>query len=153
MVDRRVWRVAFAVTLLLVLGVLFVDYSANVDDQDPYPTDEQIGSNFEAHVGEQAYVWADVTAVDENSFEIETDEFALTVQGPPEEANAGDYVQVYGTLQPGNVIVPERIVVSNQHNRTYMFVVSALAFLLTAGLFVREWTIDYRTLTIQPRER
>lgn len=153
MVEQRVTRIALAVVLLAALALLFVDYSAHAADHDPYPTDEQIGTDYETYVGEPAYVWVDVVAVGTDSFEVENDNVELTVGAPPGRIKPGDVVQVYGTLEPGGVIDPERVVISKQDNRTYMFAVSALACLLTAGLFVREWTIDGRTLTIRPRGR
>lgn len=153
MLDRRQKRVLAFVGLFVVLSVLFVDYSANIDVSDPYPSDTELQTNYDAQVGKSIHVWMYVTEVDRTSFAVKDDDLEFTVRGSPTNIEVGDLVQVYGTLEAGHIIDPERIVVSDATNRAYMFVVSGMAAVLTTGLFVREWTVDIETWTLVPRRR
>lgn len=153
MLERRSIRAFAFVGLAVVLAVLFVDYSANLEASDPYPSEPELQSAYDDQVGESIHLWAVVTDVGEDRFTIRSDEDALTVRGSSTGIDEGDLVQVYGELRPNRVIDSERVVVSNAENRSYMFVVSGLGVVLTVGLFVREWTIDRETLALVPRRR
>ena len=153
MVDQRLIRLLILVGLLSVLAILFVDYSVNFEAHDPYPTDDQLRSDYNAHVGEYVHFWMIVSEVDDGSFVAHQEEVELTIVGTIPSVQRGDVIQVYGRLEPGHVVRPERVVVSNQRNRTYMFVVSALAILLTGVRFVRDWTVEPDALWLTGRSR
>lgn len=153
MAERQVARLVSLVGLLVLLAMLFVHYGAHYQAQNPYPSVEQLHADYDAHVGEPFHRWMVVEEVHDESFVATDAGLSLAVRTDVPGLKPGDVVQVYGPLGPDRTIQPERVVVSDHRNRTYMFAVSGFAALLTVGLVAREWTVDLDALCLTPRGR
>ena len=149
--DRLRW-VGVALAVLALAGMV-THYPRVADDHAPYTQDAELAEDYDAHLGEETYFWAGVTAVE--SDRIRVDNYAIDVwvhvEDPPAGLEPGDTVQVAGTVRPDRRIDASRVVASPRVNRLYMFAVSGLAALLVAGLTLRHWRVDLRTLTVRPR--
>lgn len=145
----KLWvRVAMAVLLVAVLFGTSVHYKVAEPDHDPYPQEEKLATDYDAHIGEQALLFGTVQSVEDDRLlvQVESDAgpFEMTVSNATARVQPGGVVQVYGTLGPEQVIQPERteVVNASSGSDTYKYGVSAAGALLVAILFVRYWTID-----------
>lgn len=149
--DRLRW-VGVALAVLALAGMV-THYPRAADGHTPYTQDAELAADYDAHLGEKTYFWAEVTAV--GSDRIRVDNYAIDVwvhvEDPPPGLEPGDTVQVAGTVRPDRRIDASRVVASSRVNRRYMFAVSGLAALLVAGLSLCHWRVDLRTLTVRPR--
>jgi|APHM01.1.fsa_nt_gi hypothetical protein len=149
--DRLRW-VGIALAVLALAGMV-THYPQVADDHTPYTQDAELAEDYDAHLGDETYFWAEVTAVE--SDRIRVDNYAIDVwvytDDPPPGLSPGDIVQVAGTVRSDHRIDASRVVASPRANRRYMFAVSGLAALLVAGLTLRHWRVDLRTLTVRPR--
>jgi hypothetical protein len=152
MADVGARRVAAAVVLLAAVAGACVHYGTLVDDERPYPTGDEVAGAYDAYVGQEVYLWTDVTEVTESGVAVETKHLSLYVTRPVPGAEAGDVLQVYGTLRPGHEVAAERVVLSERGNRQWMFAVSGVAGVLALASLFRRWRVDWRTLTLEPRE-
>lgn len=144
-------RLLVVSVLLLALGGMMVHYGAARADHFPYTPTTELHDDTPAQVGATTYFWADVTAVHQDTFEVANVALKTTVLGSTDGLQAGDTVQVYGTVRPGLKIDAERVVVSNQLNRLYMFLISGFAPLIVGLVGWRYWWFDWQTLTIRRR--
>ncbi len=142
--------VAVAVLLALVAG-LAVDFESRSDADQAYPTSDALRADYTAHVGEQVNVWASVRAVRSDGIVVSYGVW-LFVPTQTTGLHRGDWVQVYGTLAPDRRLEPEQVAVSSRTNRTYMFVVSALAAALAAAALAWRWRLDRETWTLRPHD-
>lgn len=131
---------------LLAAAGLAVHHGATADANDRYPEPAEVAADYDAHVGQQIHLWGHVAAVHESSLTVTSGPLRIRVTYPPgaagdrpADANVGELVQVYGTFEPARELAAERVVVSSDAGRQYMFVVSGLAALLTLGAFGRHW--------------
>ncbi|MCU4974969.1 DNA-binding protein [Halobacteria archaeon AArc-m2/3/4] len=150
---RRSVRIALAFFLCVALVGLGVHYAESYDDRWPYPTENELDDDYAAHVGEDALVFGQVTAIDtaagELTLESETDDgtrielVADTVptDGSEPAVEEGGFVQVYGTLEPdGEITTTETVVVNpNSGAESYKLAVSAIALLAGMGYFLVHW--------------
>lgn len=155
---NRFRRVALAAVLLAALFGLCVAEATTAADRSPYPTGEQIVTDYESVVGERAIVGGTVTATGSTPSLRTTHGSAaatIDVQDIDGELEIGSIVQVLGRLEPGHVVTSEQIVVVSPSAgaETYKWAVSGLAvggFLL---LFFRYWRVDLWALTVEVRDR
>lgn len=154
----KLWaRVAMAVLLVTVLFGSTVHYDMAEDDHDPYPQNEDLATDYDAHVGEQTLLFGTVQSVENDQvvIQVESDAapFEMTVPNATAEVQPGGVVQVYGTLGPERVIQPERTEVVNVSggSNTYKYGVSAVGALLVVILVFRYWTIDTEEWAIEVR--
>lgn len=150
----------FAAILLLVgltLGA-GVHYEATDESHWPYPTDDQIGAEYERHVGERTLLFGDITAVDGPStitvsVEADTGPFALTAHGVDADVRPGGTVQLFGTLRSDHHMTAERVVVVNPAGGSfvYKYAVSLVGALLVLAAFFRSWAFDVDRLRFEPR--
>jgi hypothetical protein len=141
--------VAVVLLLALVIG-LAVDFESRTDADPTYPTADAVRTDYAGHVGERVNVWAPVRAVRADGIVLS---YGVELFVPTRTAglDRGDWVQVYGTLAPDRRLEPERLAVSHRSDRTYMYVVSALAAGLSLAALARCWRLDRETWTLRPR--
>ncbi|MDX1744830.1 MAG: hypothetical protein R3324_02735 [Halobacteriales archaeon] len=150
--DRSVaTRILFILVLGGLLGGQMVHYATS-DNASPYPEAEALDRDYDRYVGQLFYGWTDVVASTADGLVVETGDVRLTVRDTTVAARPGDVLQVYGTLAPDRSVVPHRLVVSTQSHLRYLYGISLVAALLTAGLGLRHWRFDRETLAFVPRE-
>lgn len=154
----KLWaRVAVAVLLVAVLFGSAVHYEVTEPDHDPYPQEEDLATDYDAHVGEQTLLFGTVQSVEDDRLVIRAESdagpFEMTVPNATARVQPGGVVQVYGTLGPERVIQSERTEVINVSggSNTYKYGVSAVGALLVVILFFRYWTIDTDEWAIEVR--
>jgi hypothetical protein len=152
MADVGARRVAAAVVLLAAVAGACVHYEVVAEDELPYPSDEAVAGAYDAYVGQDVYYWTTVQRSTADGVVIATDYFDLHLREPVPRAKPGDVLQVYGTLRPGHEVTAERVVRSPQTNRQWMYGVSGVAAALALAALFRRWRVDWRTLTLEPRE-
>lgn len=150
-------RAGLAVLLVVVLFGTFVHYDAVEDEHHPYPAEERLAQEYDAHIGERALLFGTVQAVDgtELVLRVESDAgpFEMTVPSGSADVEPGGVVQVYGTLGPDHTIDPARIEVVNRAGGSalYKYGVSALGALLVAVSFFRYWRLDTEEWALEVR--
>jgi hypothetical protein len=148
----RALAAALLVGAILAMGV---HYGAVAERHDPHPSAAEIAADYDAHVGERLSLWTTVTGVDGRTLTVRSDPgetLVLQIAPGPPGVQPGDVAQVYGTIEPEYRVAAERVVVSARADRRWMFALSGLAAVLTAGYLLREWTVEWETLTLRPRE-
>lgn len=151
-------RTSVAVRLLVVCLMLasavglLVQYERAEDAHTEYPTIAELESDYDGHVGSSHYFWGEVEATTANGFVTSYYEMRFEVVDSDADVRVGDTVQVYGVVRPERTIAAERVVRSDPGGRTYMFAVSGVAALLTAGVFARRWEFDRRTWSLRGRQ-
>ena len=56
-------------------------------------------------------------------------------------------------MAPNHRIVPIEVVVSDSTGLVGLYLISAVGLLVTVGLFLREWTVNWTTLAFTARGR
>lgn len=156
---RSVRLGAVAVALALALG-LCVHYGATYDGNWPYPTGDQLAEEPGGWDGEQVLLFGVVETVGEDGFTmtVDTDDGEVArvveVRGRSVDAEPGGTVQVYGELsEEGTVQQADRVVVvvESPDEEFSKYAISVAGLLLVAGVFLRHWRVDLRTLSITAR--
>lgn len=150
----RVLLVGVVVLALLGLGVVA---DATAEQRWPYPTQEQIVTDYEAHVGQDALLFASVEGVagSEARVRVETGSGAigLTVQNFEASVQPGGVVQVFGRLGPDRVVSAETVAVVNPASGSlvYKYATSLIGVVLFLVAFFRYWRVNVRELRLEPR--
>lgn len=143
--------------LLCGLGVWFGSL-----EPDPsvgaYPGAEELGTDYDRHVGERATVSGRIVStepvviVDEYGLR---EELQLRVVGLDEEVmvREGDHLQVFGVVEADRTVRALNAVYVPNSGRLYMFSVSFLAGIWVLGRLVRHWRLDRGAWALRPRER
>lgn len=144
-------RLAAAVVLLALLFATTVHYGALDARHDRTEVDAQRLRDYEANVGEPVFFWGRVVGSDGETLQVRAASRTFGVRtdrDPP----PGSAVQVYGRLEPGREVTPERLVVSRPDALGRMYGVSVVGLLLAAAGFLRAWRVDLDRLAFVPRE-
>lgn len=154
-------RLAVAIVLLAGTAGLCAHYGATYEDGWPYPTGEQLDADYDRYVGERALVFGEVRAVDADAETIRIRVMhspgelttTLTVYGVEKPVEPGGVVQIYGTLEPGETMEADGMVVINRdRGETLYTLVASLAGIAAAVAWVsRYWRVNVRELSIEPR--
>lgn len=164
---RRAARVAVAAVCLAALLGLCVHYGATYDESWPHPTGDQLREEYDASVGDRVLLFGEVQSVDrENETAVihvtdSADDVAAEIElrGVPDGVGPGGTVQVYGVLEADETdrtdgtMTPDRTVVVNRDSSAVLYKLGAsvVGGLLAVGYFRRHWTLDPRTLALEPR--
>jgi hypothetical protein len=152
--DRRHRLIAAGLLLVLTAG-LCVHYGGTYDENWPYPTGEQLAQEPDGWDGKRVLLFGEVEEQTETGFVMTVDDDAgdvartVTVQESSVAVEPGGVVQVYGTLsERGTTQTADSVVVVNSHpaDSRYKLGTSAIGVLLTVGLFLWYWRIDWRKL-------
>lgn len=155
MVDRpRTLRFALLVVALCALVGLFVWFATVEPDpeRNHYPDGDDLGGEYDAHVGDRVAVGGTIVASDPAVLEVDhahgTSRYEL--RNPP-AVEEGQYVRVYATARPDYELVVDDAVVIDGWERQYMYGISILAALWVAARTARQWRFDANRLGFVPR--
>lgn len=156
---RLAARIVVAAVLLTALLGLCVHYGGTYDDNWPHPTGDQLRDEYDAYAGERVLLIGSVQSVDRDTIVIQitdsADEVAaeLEIHGVDESVAPGGTVQVYGVLEPDRTMTPEETVVVDRDASAfgYKLATSIASVLLAIGYVGRHWTVNPRTLAVEPR--
>lgn len=140
--------------LLVLSGLLigtFVHYGTVADRYDPSPSTAELASDYQAHVGDEVYLWARVIEVRPSSLLVQSGSVTLQVMDRPARVATGDTIQIYGRVAAERRLIPDRMIVSSATSLLALYLVSAVGALLAAWAFLDHWTVDRRRLAIVPR--
>ncbi|SDJ56148.1 single stranded DNA-binding domain-containing protein [Natronorubrum texcoconense] len=157
---RLVVRIVVSTLLLAALFGLCVHYGGAYDDNWPHPTGDQLGAEYDAYAGERVLLIGSVQSVDGETIVIHVtdsaDEVAaeLEIDGVDEPVAPGGTVQVYGVLESDRTMTADETVVVDRDANAYGYKLgtSIVGVLLAIGYFGRHWTVNPRTLAVEPRE-
>jgi gamma-glutamylcyclotransferase (GGCT)/AIG2-like uncharacterized protein YtfP len=153
--ERRsihVRRLPILLALCALLGVLVVGFGAQFNGSPAYPSSQDIGDQYAAHVGDDVHLWGEVVGMENGLVVLEIQELSLAVTSPsPRAVDVGDSVQVYGTLEPDRRLETVAYHRQTAESLTRMYAVSVVGLALAAGAFLRRWRIDTETWQFAPR--
>lgn len=144
---RLVTRLLLAVALVGAVVGMGVHYDTAEDDRWPYPTDDEVGADYDRHVGERAVLFGTVESVSERTARLTVEygggSFPLTVRGFEAAVEPGGTVQVLGTLESGGAMAADRVAVVNSSGGSllYKYGSSLVGAALVLAVFFRHWTV------------
>ena len=152
-------RLFGVVVLLAAVGGLGVHYDVTAEDHYPYPTSEDLATDYERYVGEETRLFGDVERVDADAeramIRVTSDEgnFELLVERFTERVQPGGVVQVYGTLEADYTMSATNVAVVNPAgaSKAYKYAVSVVGAALVLALFFRHWWFDTESLAFELR--
>ena len=103
----------------------------------PYPTLEEITSNYQFYVGKRISIFGTVTSATENACVISTDGSNFTVA--PISTKVGDKAEVLGTLGENYRITTEKVVAYDRVSYYSIFLRSLVGAALLAFFFLKNW--------------
>lgn len=145
------------VALLAALGGLCIHYADTAGAHHPYPTQDDLATDYDAYVGEDVRLFATVKQVDEaaDTATVRVDSsagsFRMTVDAFDVQVNPGGVVQVYGTLRANHEITAQNVAVVNPAgaSKAYKYGVSVVGALLVLAVFFRSWEFDADVLAFE----
>lgn len=145
----RLWhRVAVVGVMIVCVAGMGVHYDATFDDQWPYPTDDDLATDYDAHVGQEVFLFGTVVSVDDGTARVRVDAdtgtYTLRVRSFDAAVEPGGVVQLLGTVRPDDVLVADRVAVVNASSgsRLYKYGVSVVGAALVVVPFFRRWRVD-----------
>jgi hypothetical protein len=153
--GRRLLAVGLLVGLLVGLSVWYGTLAPNAAD-GRYPGPEAIAIDGAVAAGDATTMWGTVVATDPVVIETEPQgqpvRFTLTGE-PVADMSIGTSVGIHGTLQSSETIAVERALFQAPWEIRYLYLISFVAGLWVLGRFLRGWSLDRSTLSLQPRRR
>lgn len=152
----RLATTVLALTLVLGMGV---HYDVIEDRHWPYPSADDLALDYGANVGERTLLWGTVASIDPSAsmatIVVEHDQGALsmTVRGFEADVEPGGTVQVLGTLEDGQSLTAERVVVVNQSGsaeRLKLGLSGVGSFVVIVAFFSR-WRIAFERYVFEAR--
>jgi hypothetical protein len=156
MTVRHRGTILLAIVLLVLASG--VHYDAREEHHREGPTDDQLLSNYDGHVGERTLLFGTVESVDADR-ETATIRVGgsrivrLQVNEFDADVSTGGSVQVYGTIRPNRAVDADTVVVVNRTPGAlyYKYAVSAVGALGILAAFFRDWRIDWSNPAFVPR--
>lgn len=145
--------------VVAAVGGMGVHYDSQFADQWPYTTDDELGSEYQLHVGTETFLTGTVERVDSErstariSIEADAGRYQVELQSFDASVSQGGVVQVVGTVRPEHVVVVERSAVVSPagSSELYKYVVSLAGAALVMVLFFRHWRVNTDTLALEAR--
>ena len=173
--DVQGRRLLLGFVLVAALSGLFVHYGASADSHQRYPSNGEIATAYEDHVGETVQITGVVRSPTANGSGEGSDTAngsdgtnatmtivlrgfgsfgTLTVRGADRTAASGGTVQVIGTLETDRTVTAERVLPVNPHSwsEPYKYAVSVVGAVLILVAFFHEWRVDTGSLAFEVRE-
>lgn len=119
-----------------------------------YPDDTNLGTNYDAWVGEKASLTGEVVETDPLTIVAEYsagERIRLRVTGTDLQPAPGDRLTVFGVVKPDRTLHVQTAYIVPSSGYTYMYTVSFIAGLWVLGRLVRTWRIDRQTWSLEPR--
>ncbi|MCO8265165.1 hypothetical protein NKF06_00825 [Haloferax sp. AB510] len=145
--------------ILVLLGCLFglmvwFGSLAPAPGVGAYPGSEELGTDYDAWVGDQVSLTGTVIDTDPLTISAEYgagEQVRLRVTDAAVDAQQGDSLSVYGVVEPDRTIRSLNAYTVPPGNYLYMYAVSFLAGLWVLGRIIRSWRLD-ETWSLVPRE-
>jgi hypothetical protein len=144
--------------LVVVCGVgIGVHYDATFEEEWPYPTDDELATDYDTHVGQKTFLFGTVVSVGDEMGRIRVDAdagtYTLRARSFDAAVDPGGTVQLLGVVRSDGVLVADRVVVveSSGGSRLYKYGVSVLGAGLVLVAFFRHWRIDTERLAFEVR--
>jgi hypothetical protein len=144
--------------VVICVAGMGVHYDATFEEQWPYPTGDELATDYDAHVGQETFLFGTAVSVDDETARIRVDAdagtYTLRVRSFDATVDPGGTVQLLGVVRPDGVLVADRVVVveSSGGSRLYKYGVSVLGAGLVLVAFFRHWRIDTERLTLEARD-
>lgn len=164
MLASRGGRLLALAVLLSLLALLAVwsGTLAPAPGLGAYPTEDDLGTEYAAYVGDPAQVSGVVVATDpvvlDAAYEgyadggYRTGELRLTVTDLETPVTTGEHLQVFGTVRPDRTLAATDAVVVPDRNYLYTYLVSFLAGCWVLARLVRGWTVAWDDLAVRRRD-
>ena len=147
-------RKSMIAVLLIILLILFVWYGSASPEPEKghYPGSEHVVQDREAYVGEKVDIGGRVVETDPLTIEVEygEDSILLEIVNTPKDADVGDRVSVFGTLNENYTVTAENVIVRPRFNWYYMYGVSGVAAIWLSIRLISHW--KYTPTGFKPRE-
>lgn len=154
----QLWqRLAIIVLVVACVTAMGVHHDTQFTNQWPYPTSEELATDYATYVGEEAFLFGTVESVqgDTARVHVESDagEYTLTVRSFDATVKPGGVVQIVGVIRPDHVVVADQIAVVNTSgsSKLYKYAVSLVGAALVVVVFFRYWRLNTETLTLEAR--
>lgn len=153
------WRRLLGMTVLLVALCGLLVWGGTVtptSSERGYPSEEEVGPDPGAYVGEHVTMGGTVVATDPVAIEVEYgtgETMAVTVVGVDGAVASGDVLTVFGTLTDESTVEADRAIVRGPWELWYMYGVSLVGGLWVLGRVHRRWRFDTDRLAFVPRDR
>jgi hypothetical protein len=145
---RFIYRLVLIALVVAIIGGMGVHYESNVTTHWPYPTDEELATEYDAHIGEMTLLFGTVesTTDDTATITVESNEgdYGLRIRAFEAAVSEGGVVQVFGEVRPNSEIVANNVVVVNPagSSRGYKYAVSLVGAGLVVALFFRHRRVN-----------
>jgi hypothetical protein len=145
---RFVFRLIVIIIVVATIGGMGVHYESNYTTHWPYPTDDELASEYDTHTGETTLLIGTVKSITDDTATITVEsnagDYDLRIQSFETGVSKGGVVQVLGVIRPDRVIVADTVAVVNQDgsSRIYKYGVSLLGAALVLVLFFRYWSVN-----------
>lgn len=135
---RAAVRAGVLALAVCLLAFHLAGFAAAFGGSAAYPHTGEIAAAYDERVGESVHLWGRVVAADADGFVLRAGALRLRVHTAT-PVDAGDYVQVYGTLRPDRELDARRVISRSPGERRYTYAVSALSLPVVAAAFLRHW--------------
>ncbi|WP_244877439.1 hypothetical protein [Haloferax prahovense] len=147
------------VGILVLLGCLFglmvwFGSLAPAPEAGAYPGAEELGTDYDAWVGDQVNLTGTVIDTDPLTISAEYgagEQVRLQISNAAVDAQQGDTLSVYGVVEPDRELSSLNAYTVPPANYLYMYAVSFLAGLWVLGRIIQSWRLD-ETWSLAPRE-
>ena len=154
-------RVIIAILLVGALLGLCAHYGTNYDKNWPYPTGDQLATEYDTYVDERVLLIGEVVSTNpsDETVTIEvTDDTGETVakirvDEISQSVAVGGTVQAYGTLHADRTLTPTTVVVVNHSpwDSQYKLGTSVVGILVAIASFLSHWRPDFRRFVFRQR--
>ena len=138
-----------AVPLLIVLLSLCLYSNSEYSRHLPYPSLDEIASNYQLHVGGMVSISGTVTSSARNSSVVSAGKWSFEVS--PLVAKVGDKAEVLGRLKSNYRITAEKVVVQDSAGYYSIFLRSLIGAGLLAFVFLKSWKFDAKRFRFEGR--
>lgn len=118
-----------------------------------YPDEEALAADYDAYLGERVSVDGPIVATDPVTIRAEHPDgsLRLVVIDIEHAVAEGDFLQVYGVVEPERTVRAINSYTVSPTGRWYAWGISFLAGLWVLGRVIRDWQIDRSTGGLAPR--
>lgn len=150
MLRIKVTAKVLAPLLVLALISLCVYSYFESEHHLPYPTTDEVRSNYQVYVGKQVSISGTVVSAAENVGVVSSGGLNFTVG--PLLSNVGDKVEVLGTLGENYRVTAEKSVVYGKLSYYSIFPRSLIGAILLAFFFLISWKFDLKKFRFAERK-
>lgn len=146
--------------LLLGLAVLLMVWFGSLG-ATPHPDSwhlaggDELATDYGGTVGQRVEIYGHVVSTDPVVIEgtYSGEDLRLTVDEVERDVSVGEYLHVYGVVEPGHSIGAIGTVVYPENGILFTYAVSVVAALWTLGRFLNRWRFDGGSMAFVRRNR